>query len=68
VTSGDGNEGRIDLEAARTRHIGTGEAMNHDNEALLSRTADGKIVEAWEQLDMLGMWPQLGVVSLPGHE
>ena len=32
------------------------------------RIADGKIVEAWEQLDMLGMWQQLGVVSLPGHE
>ncbi len=30
--------------------------------------ADGKIIEAWEQLDMLGMWQQLGVVSLPGHE
>jgi predicted ester cyclase len=27
-----------------------------------------KIVEAWEQLDMLGMWRQLGVVDLPGHE
>ena len=32
------------------------------------RIADGKIIEAWEQLDMLGMWQQLGVVSLPGHE
>jgi len=32
------------------------------------RIFDGKIVEAWEQLDMLGMWQQLGVVSLPGHE
>jgi len=31
------------------------------------RIDDGKIVEAWEQLDMLGMWQQLGVVSLPGH-
>jgi len=27
-----------------------------------------KVVEAWEQLDMLGMWLQLGVVTLPGHE
>ena len=26
-----------------------------------------RIIEAWEQLDMLGMWQQLGVVSLPGH-
>jgi steroid delta-isomerase-like uncharacterized protein len=32
------------------------------------RLSDGKIVEAWEQLDMLGMWQQLGVVSLPAHE
>lgn len=32
------------------------------------RFSDGKIVEAWEQLDMLGMWQQLGVVSLPAHE
>lgn len=31
------------------------------------RIADGKIVEAWEQLDMLGMWQQLGVVTLGGH-
>ena len=31
------------------------------------RMADGKIVETWEQLDMLGMWRQLGVVTLPGH-
>lgn len=32
------------------------------------RIANGKIVEAWEQLDMLGMWQQLGVVDVPGHE
>ena len=31
------------------------------------RFADGKISEAWEQLDMLGMWQQLGAVTLPGH-
>lgn len=31
------------------------------------RIANGKIVEAWEQLDMLGMWQQLGVVELPGR-
>lgn len=31
------------------------------------RIAGGKIVEAWEQLDMLGMWRQLGVVTVPGH-
>jgi len=31
------------------------------------RFADGMISEAWEELDMLGMWQQLGVVSLPGN-
>ena len=36
---------------------------------IIYRIADGKIVESWEQLDMLGMWQQLGVVTLtgPGH-
>ena len=29
------------------------------------RFAQGKIIEAWEQLDMLGMWQQIGVVTLP---
>lgn len=32
------------------------------------RFSEGQIVEAWEQLDMLGMWQQLGVVSLPEHK
>jgi predicted ester cyclase len=31
------------------------------------RIAGGRIAEAWEQLDLLGMWCQLGVVTLPGH-
>lgn len=25
-----------------------------------------KVCEAWEQLDMLGMWTQLGMIKLPG--
>ena len=29
--------------------------------------ANGKIVEAWEQLDMLGMWQQLGLITVPGR-
>lgn len=31
------------------------------------RLRNGRIVEGWEQLDMLGMWRQLGVVTLPDH-
>jgi len=27
---------------------------------------EDKISEAWEQLDMLGMWTQPGVIKLPG--
>lgn len=30
------------------------------------RFSGNKISEAWEQLDMLGMWQQLGVITLPG--
>ena len=32
------------------------------------RLRGGKIVEVWEELDLLGMWQQLGVVNLPGPE
>ncbi len=31
------------------------------------RFSGGKISEAWEQLDLLGMWRQLGVAAVPGH-
>ncbi len=31
----------------------------------ISRVADGRIVEHWEQSDALGLMQQLGVVSLP---
>ena len=31
------------------------------------RLEGGRVVEAWEQLDMLGMWRQIGVVEVPGH-
>ncbi len=35
------------------------------NGMILSHFKDGKIVEEWEILDMLAMFQQLGVVSLP---
>ena len=35
------------------------------NGMILSHFQDGKIVEEWEVLDMLAMFRQLGVVSLP---
>ena len=31
------------------------------------RFSGDKIVEAWEQLDLLGMWQQLGAFNPPGH-
>lgn len=32
------------------------------------RFRGGRIAEVWEQLDLLGMWQQLGVVALPSAE
>ena len=32
----------------------------------VTRTSDGKFVEAWEHYDALGLMQQLGVVPLPG--
>ena len=42
----------------------TGKTMKI-NGMILSHFQDGKIVEEWEILDMLAMFQQLGVVSLP---
>jgi ketosteroid isomerase-like protein len=36
-------------------------------EMLILRLADGKIVEAWEEYDELGMRQQLGVIPAPGQ-
>ena len=32
---------------------------------VMARVSDGKLAEAWEESDVLGMWQQLGVVTLP---
>jgi predicted ester cyclase len=32
------------------------------------RIRKGRIAESWEQLDLLGMWEQLGVVTLPREQ
>jgi len=32
------------------------------------RIAEGKIREAWEELDLLGMWRQIGVFKGPGRD
>jgi predicted ester cyclase len=32
----------------------------------IARIADGKIMERWEEFDMMGMMQQLGVVPVPG--
>jgi predicted ester cyclase len=32
----------------------------------IDRIADGKVVEGWGELDMLGMYEQLGTVLRPG--
>lgn len=38
------------------------------NGITIYRVVDGKILEAWEQIDMLSMWKQLGVVQLPEQD
>jgi predicted ester cyclase len=37
----------------------------HVSEIVIFRLADGKIVEAWEEYDALGMRQQLGVLPAP---
>ncbi len=44
----------------------TGEKVNVDAEGFF-RIEDGKIAEAWPQMDTLGMMQQLGVVEPPGE-
>jgi steroid delta-isomerase-like uncharacterized protein len=71
IASGDTVVGRWTATATHTGQL-PGVAPTGHRIAIggitIYRFSDGKIVETWEQLDMLGMWQQLGVVSLPGHE
>jgi steroid delta-isomerase-like uncharacterized protein len=70
IVSGDTVVGRWSATGTHTgQHAGvapTGKRIAIGG-ITIYRIEAGKIVEAWEQLDMLGMWQQLGVVSLPGH-
>lgn len=68
VVSGDKVVTSITLNGTHTGDLmgipATGKPLNVHG-MVLSRLEDGKIVEEWEILDMLGMFQQLGVVSLP---
>jgi predicted ester cyclase len=33
----------------------------------IDRVVDGKIVEGWGELDMLGLYQQIGVITLPAQ-
>ncbi len=71
IASGDTVVGRWTATATHTGQL-PGVAPTGKRIAIggitIYRIAEGKIVEAWEELDMLGMWQQLGVVAVPGHK
>ena len=57
--------------SARGTHLGdfngippTGRSV-HFSGIVIGRISDGKIVEEWEQLDMLGLLQQLGAIPTP---
>lgn len=62
--------GRWSATATHTRDMpglpATGKSIKISG-ITIYRFADEKIAEAWKELDMLGMWQQLGVVNLPGR-
>jgi len=70
IVSGDTVVGRWSATATHTGPLPgvgpTGKQINIGG-ITIYRFEAGRIVEAWEQLDMLGMWQQIGVVSLPKH-
>ncbi len=71
IASGDTVVGRWTATATHTGQLPglapTGKRIDISG-ITIYRIAGGKIAEAWEQLDMLGMWQQLGIVALPGHD
>jgi predicted ester cyclase len=70
IVSGDTVVGRWSATATHTGQLPgvgpTGKRINMGG-ITIYRFEAGRIVEAWEQLDMLGMWQQIGVVSPPKH-
>jgi predicted ester cyclase len=70
IVSGDTVVGRWSATATHTGQLPgvgpTGKQIKMGG-ITIYRFEAGKIVEAWEQLDMLGMWQQIGGISLPKH-
>ena len=44
----------------------TGKAVSFTG-TIMERFAGGKIIEHWEQIDMMGMMQQFGVIPTPGQ-
>jgi predicted ester cyclase len=70
INSGDTVVGRWSATGTNTGQLAgmapTGKGISIGG-ITIYRISGGNIVEAWDQLDTLGMWQQLGVVDLPGH-
>jgi len=70
IATGDTVVGRWSATATHTGHLPgvspTGKPIAIGG-ITIYRITRGMIVEAWEQLDMLGMWRQLGVLAPPAH-
>ena len=71
IASGDTVVGRWSATGTHTGHLPgvepTGKPIAIGG-ITIYRIAGAKIIEAWEQLDMLGMWQQIGLVDVPGHK
>jgi predicted ester cyclase len=69
IETGDIVVGRWSAAATNTGPIAgkppTGKPISISGITIYKFSGD-KVSEAWEQLDMLGMWTQLGIIKLPG--